>query len=92
MPCISQSAAELILSFVVFFSPYGKLQGRGGYAGDHGTIGGRPVSDPEYRQGRKEARLDFLLRNGSWPEETARAGGYDAERQAIERVFLLRKL
>ena len=85
--------AAVILSFVVFFSPYSKLQGRGGGgSGDYGSIDGRTVSADEFHQGQKEARLEFLLRNGSWPEDAARSSGYDAVRQAMDRVFLLRKL
>jgi hypothetical protein len=53
----------VIVSFLVFFSPYSKMQGRyGGRTGDLGSIGGRQVEPEEYYHAVKEARLEYLLR------------------------------
>ena len=72
------------------------MQGRygGGRIGDLGSIGGRPVEPEEYYHAVKEARLEYLLRYRTWPEDNAssRQMGYDPSRQAMNRLLLLKKL
>ena len=85
------------LSFVVFFTPDARFRGRGGgggRSGDYGAINGKAIHPDEYFQGLKEAKLQFLLRYRSWPDEdaTSRQLGYDQMRQAINRVVLIKKL
>ena len=87
--------ALVIVSFVIFFSPYSKMQGRsGGGSGDLGSIGGRPVEPDEYYHAVKEARLEYLLRYRTWPEDnpSSRQMGYDPQRQAMNRLLLLKQL
>ena len=85
----------VIISFVVFFSPYAKLQGRGGGGrGDYGSIDGKAISSDEYFQALKEAKLEYLLRYRTWPEEDSanRQLGFDSVKQAMNRLFLLKEL
>jgi hypothetical protein len=85
----------VIISFVVFFSPYSKLQGRGGgRRGDYGSIDGKAISSDEYFQALKEAKLEYLLRYRTWPEENSgnQQLGFDSVKQAMNRLFLLKEL
>jgi len=72
------------------------MQGRygGGRTGDLGSIGGRQIEPEEYYHAVKEARLEYLLRYRTWPEDNAssRQMGYDPQRQAMNRLLLLKKL
>ena len=79
------------LSMVVFFSSDVNLAGDSGNTGDFGSINGRPVTQPEYRDAMSEVRLSQFLYTGKWP------GGEDSttgrlESETLSRVFLTQKL
>jgi peptidyl-prolyl cis-trans isomerase D len=79
-----------IISFVIFFSPYSKIDsGRGG-SRDHGTIYGKKVTDQEFINAWKEAHLHQFVMNGQWPDDSKQTG-FDAEQQAYQWVLLVRK-
>ena len=85
-----------VISFVVFFSPYTRLDN--GFSqreanGEFGSIKGRPITVDQMRNGMMEMRLSYFLRTGGreWPnndEATARS----MEREAVSRIFILEKL
>ncbi|HRY48006.1 MAG TPA: peptidylprolyl isomerase [Candidatus Paceibacterota bacterium] len=81
----------IIISFVVFFSPNVGMDRMGNVKGSFGSIDGQPISREEFSSAYKEAQLRFLFSYGSFPrqDEAARMG-FDAEREARNRVFLNR--
>ncbi len=84
-----------VISFVVFFSPYQKMdRGLGGrQTGNFGSIKGRPITVDEIRNGMVEMRLSYFMRSGGreWPGNDE-ATGRNMEREAVSRVFILEKL
>jgi hypothetical protein len=83
--------AVIIVSFVIFFSPNVGLTGRQAGSGDFGYIDGKPIPRDEYLQGYRESQLRFLISYGEMPRpEDATRLGFDLDREARTRVFLLR--
>jgi len=80
-----------IISFVVFFSPYSRLNsGRGG-SSNLGSINGVPVTPEEYQQTEHEVFLRYFFMNGSFPNEEARKSGFDPVREIYLRLLLIHK-
>src|SRR5262245_46696775 len=91
-------AGLTIISFVYFLDPTTGRRGgsRGifsGGAATHGSINGRAISEEEFSQMKREARLRFLLNFGRWPDEdeTTRQM-FDGDRQALEWILLTEKV
>src|SRR5688500_14682070 len=90
-------SAAVIISFVAFFSPTQQMQGGGG-GGDPraivGTMYGDPITLREYAEALREVQLDYLFRQGTWPEndQYAQQMGMMIEREARGRLLLVRKL
>ncbi len=83
--------AVVIPSFVIFFTPDANMGFGGG--GNFGTISGRAISQEEYANGYREAELRHLFSYGEWPgRDTSRQGGFDVDREARNRVLMVRKL
>jgi hypothetical protein len=85
----------VIVSFIVWFSPYSQLDQVGPRAGaNYGAIGGVPVSADDYFMASKEARLEYLLRFGAWPDQdsNSRQMGYNPLVRALHRLVLIRRL
>jgi len=88
-------ATVVIISMVQFLDPTTGRRGRGNIfsrGSDHGSINGRPISEREFLEMKHEARLRFFATAGRWPEEdeTSRQM-FDADRQALEWIFLTEK-
>src|SRR5215204_3577605 len=84
----------IIISFVIYFSPYQRYSGNRPSEGvDFGSIGGKRIPAEEFHEAYDEARLAHFMRTGGreWPgndEAAARA----LERDAVFRVFLKQKV
>jgi len=86
-----------IISFVVLMDPTfsgrrggGRGRGFGRSAEGYGTINGRALSYEELTEALGEARLNFRLTTGRWPDEDASSRQmFDADRQVQERLFFL---
>ena len=89
-------SAAVIISFVAFFSPTQQMQG-GGDGGDLratiGTMYGDPITARDYYDAVREVQLDYLFRQGNWPEndQFAQQMGI-VERETRARLLLTRKL
>ena len=89
-------SAAVIISFVAFFSPTQQMQG-GGDGGDLratiGTMYGDPITLREYYDAVREVQLDYLFRQGNWPENDQFAQQMGIiERETRGRLLLTRKL
>lgn len=78
-----------IISFVIFFSPYSRMDSGRGKA-DFGTVLGRKVTDQDFYSALKEAQLHWFTRSGRWPDED-RQSGFNPETQAYQWLLLVRK-
>jgi hypothetical protein len=90
-------AGLTIISFVYFLDPTtGRRGGGRGIlsrgAGGYGSINGRTISEEEFVEMKREARLRFFVTYQRWPEEdeTSRQM-FDADRQTLEWIFLVEK-
>ncbi len=81
----------IIISFVVFFSPYSRVdEGRQG--GNYGSISGERISREEFANAQREVYLrHFFTSGGKWPDEEARRAGFDAMRETYQWLFLVQK-
>ena len=53
-----------IISFVIFFSPYSKMNNSGRRAGNYGAINGQRVTDLQYANAYREVDLHTFLMSG----------------------------
>src|SRR6476659_10226796 len=80
-----------IISFVVFFSPYSKLNpGQGGPA-NLGSINGVPLTPEEFSRTEREVFLRYFFMSGSFPNEETRKSGFDSIRETYLRLLLIHK-
>ncbi len=84
----------IIISFVGFFSPSGRMGGGPSASGrDFGTINGRPISLEEFALAQKEAKLYYFFQTGGqWPGESSKASGFDLQAATYSRLVLIEKL
>jgi len=81
-----------IISFVVFFSPYSKLNTDQGVV-RLGSISGKPISEEAFIHAQREAMLQyFFMSGGRWPDTDAERMGFDLERETYQWLFLLQKI
>jgi hypothetical protein len=80
-----------IISFVIFFSPYSKLNESRGPA-NYGSIFGKKITPEEYNQTLREVYLRYFFVTGNWPDgEEAKRRGFEPMRETYTRLFLIRK-
>ena len=82
--------AFVSVSMVVFFTD-SNLDGGTGNRGDFGSIGGRPITHPEYLDAWNEVRLAQFLYTSKWPANDE-ASSRRLESETISRVFLTQKM
>lgn len=81
----------IIISFVVFFSPYSRVNERSG-GGNYGSVSGERISREEYADAQREIYLrHFFSNGGQWPDEEARRSGFDPMRETYQWLFLVQK-
>src|SRR5690242_14548665 len=83
-----------IISFVIFFSPYSRVNSGGRAAGDFGSIAGDKISLDDYLKAKQEVVLQyFFMSGGNWlsSEEEAKKQGFDVEQRTYARLFLIKK-
>jgi peptidyl-prolyl cis-trans isomerase D len=77
----------VIVSFVVFFSPYTRTS-RGGGEGNYGMINGQRVTRDDYAHAQREVYLRYFFSIGQWPQ----LDNDQAMRETYFRLMLIRKL
>jgi peptidyl-prolyl cis-trans isomerase D len=80
-----------IISFVIFFSPYSKLNTDAVRRGDYGSINGQKVTEEAYAQAQREVYVRYLLMTGTWPNEDAERRGFDPMRETYQWLLLKQK-
>jgi hypothetical protein len=78
-----------IISFVVFFSPYTKMNANV-RAGNHGSINGKKITDQQFIEAYREVHLHHFMMSGRWPDED-KTSGFDPERETYNWLFVVQK-
>jgi len=78
-----------IISFVVFFSPYAKMNANV-RSGNHGSINGKKITDQDYVDAYKEVYLHHFVTSGRWPDEDKKSG-FEPEREAYNWLLIVQK-
>lgn len=82
--------AVIIPSFVIFFSPDVGIGDRRRI--DVGTMGGRPIPQEDFAKAYYETELRYWMSNQEWPSQQASQFGFDVEREARNRLLMIKKL
>jgi hypothetical protein len=80
-----------IISFVIFFSPYSKLNNTRRGPVNLGSINGEPISEEEFINARNEVYLRAFFTSGAWPDEDAKKTGGQIERDTYQWLLLIQK-
>jgi len=83
-------SALTIISFVIFFSPYSKLNSGGGPV-NLGSINGERITEEQYIHARNEVFLRHYFQTGTWPDEEAKKEGGQVERDIYQWLLLTQK-
>lgn len=83
----------VVASFVIFYTDRAHL-GFGGDKTDFGSIQGKPITSRQYIEAHNEALLTHFFRYQDWPRAGSASAmmGWDTERQATERIFMVNRL
>ena len=81
----------IIIRFVIFFSPYSKMNDNRQVAANWGSINGEKVTQEEYVKAYKEICLRAFFMTGNWPDDEARKQGGDVERESFQWLLLKQK-
>jgi hypothetical protein len=79
-----------ILSFVVFFSPYSKMND-GGRTFRYGSIDGQEITREAFSKAGRESYLRYFFMTGQWPDANAQKAGFDEQRETYQWLFLIKK-
>lgn len=82
--------AVIIPSFVIFFSPDVGIGDRRRI--DVGTMGGRPIPQEDFAKAYYETELRYWMSNQEWPSQQSSQFGFDVEREARNRLLMIKKL
>jgi len=81
-----------VISFVVYFSPYSKMNNGGGRSGgNYGSINGQKVTSQQYANAYREVDLHFFLTSGHWLNEDRKRSETDVEREVYNWLLLTQK-
>src|SRR5437867_3184325 len=80
-----------IISFVIFFSPYSKMNAGGGRRGGRGSINGEKVTDQMYAEAYREAELQTFFNTGRWLSEDKKRSDQDIDRDIYQWLLLVQK-
>ncbi len=79
----------IVISFVIYFSPYSKMNSGGRRAGAYGTIYGEKITDQQYRDAYREADLhSFFMSRGHWLSEDKKRSEEDLQREIYQWILL----
>lgn len=82
-----------VISFVVYFSPYSRLN-NSGYSRNpsgRGTINGEPVTDQQFLNAYREVDLYSFLNTSHWLNEDRKRSEDDVNREVYMRLLLIQK-
>ena len=81
----------VIVTFVIFFSPYSRMSDSRSGSFNVGSINGEKIAQEEYYKAYREVCLRSFFMNGNWPDEEARKQGGEVERETFQWLLLIQK-
>jgi len=81
----------MIISFVIFFSPYSKLNNASRGPVNLGSINGERITEEGYVNARNEVFLRTFFMSGKWPDQAALERGGEVERETYQWLLLIQK-
>ncbi|MCX6884254.1 MAG: peptidyl-prolyl cis-trans isomerase [Verrucomicrobia bacterium] len=79
-----------VISFVVFFSPYSRVN-NDSRSGRYGVVDGHRVTEEGYGNAQREVYLRYFFSSGKWPDDDARKSGFDPLRETYQWLLLVNK-
>jgi len=79
-----------IISFVIFFSPYSKMNSDRRGPANYGSINGVKVTETQFYKAQREVLIHYFLMYGSWPEEDKK-NNFDPLRETYQWMLLVQK-
>ena len=79
-----------IISFVIFFSPYSKMNSGARGSGNYGSINGERITETQFIDAWREVQLHHFFRTGRWADDDKRSG-FDPERETYQWMLLVQK-
>jgi hypothetical protein len=80
----------IVISFVIYFSPYSRLNDTRRGPVNLGSINGERISEEQFVNARNEVYLRSFCLTGRWPDEEARRGG-QIERDTYQWLLMIQK-
>ncbi len=78
-----------VISFVVYFSPYSKMNSSVRRPGSYGSINGDKISETDYRNAYRDVDLHtFFMSGGHWLAEDKKRTEQDLEREIYQWLLL----
>src|SRR5512140_1497501 len=79
----------IVISFVIYFSPYQRMTGAQRGTVNLGSINGERISEEDYVKARREGFLRTFFTTGNWPDEDAKKQGAEVERDTYQWLLLI---
>jgi hypothetical protein len=80
----------IVISFVIYFSPYSKLNDTRRGPVNLGSINGERISEEQFINARNEIYLRSFCLTGHWPDEESKRGG-QVERETYQWLLMTQK-
>jgi hypothetical protein len=81
----------IIFSFVIYFSPYSRMNDSRRGPANLGSINGERISEQQYVNARNEVFLRTYFTTGRWPDEEARKQSGQVEREIYQWLLMIQK-
>jgi hypothetical protein len=81
----------IIFTFVIYFSPYSKLNDTSRGPANLGSINGERISEEQYVNARNEIYLRTFFSSGHWPDEESKKQGGQVEREIYQWLLLVQE-
>ena len=81
----------IIFSFVIYFSPYSKLNSSARGPANLGSINGERISEQDFVNAEHEIFLRTFFMTGQWPDQEAQKEGGQVERETYQWLLLIQK-
>ncbi|HVM47518.1 MAG TPA: peptidylprolyl isomerase [Candidatus Acidoferrum sp.] len=78
----------IIVTFVIFFSPYSRMNSSQRGPANYGTINGQKVTEDDFNNAWREVELRLFFMNGRWPDDSDKK---DLEAEAYRWLLLVQK-
>ena len=77
-----------VISFVVYFSPYSKMNSSARRPGAYGSINGDKISETDYRNAYRDVDLHTFFMSGHWLGEDKKRTDEDTQREVYQWLLL----